>query len=112
MSVHESTTDRVSELHSVLADGERRAVVTYLASNGGAATVSVLVRDLPGRQASEEVDADRIRQLRLLHRHLPKMASAGVVEYDRDGQRVTLTRTGHAVETTMRHMEETVRDLP
>lgn len=112
MSVHDPATERASEIYSTLADAERRAVVTYLATNGGTATVSDLVRELPDQPPPEDgVDAERLRRLRLLHRHLPKMDGADVLEYDRDGRRVTLTRTGRAVETTMHQLEETLRDL-
>lgn len=87
------TTDggHIGVAYSVLADRERRAIVRTLGKSDTSMTVSTLA-DRIGDPRDE-----RPVRVRLYHQHLPKMGDAGVVEYDREDERVSLTPMGHRV---------------
>lgn len=98
--LNESTTiggPNVDRVYAVLADGERRAILGDLAADGGSRSVSTLEEHFGDRE-----DGARSFRIRLTHKHLPKMTAAGIVTYDRDDERVTLTRTGRRAETIRR----------
>lgn len=70
----------------ILADSERRAMLTCLeATADGTATTTELIDCICRRQEDEASDVparDRVA-LHVHHNHLPKLADAGVVEHDR-----------------------------
>ena len=59
-------------------------------------------------QPLPEVDADHVLRvyLSLYHTHVPKLAGSGLASYDQDGDYVTLTETGRALEPTVRRLVE------
>jgi hypothetical protein len=74
----------VSEL---LADEQRRAVLSCLAANDGAVAVEDLARAVAARERGVEesaVDPETVRNRRddLFQQHLPKLTPTGVVAYD------------------------------
>lgn len=78
---------------AALADRERRAVVYFLHEHG-TATVAELADVVTGwvhgaRGVATSDDRERVR-VALHHVHLPRLAAAGLVTYDADGQRVEL----------------------
>ena len=77
------TTTDLDSLFEVLADGHRRRVLDYLDdTDDEVATFSDLVDHVADR-GGEETPADRDRiAVNLHHNHLPKLESAGVLEWD------------------------------
>ena len=57
-----------------------------------------------------EIDPDDVLQvyLSLYHTHVPKLAEAGLVEYDQDGDFVALTDDGRALESVVEDLCEAV----
>lgn len=99
-------SERVDELLSVLADGERRAIIAYLRDDPtGAASLKTLAAVLAHESAT---DQDRAR-IRLHHTHLPTLARTPLLSYE------TKTRTveyhGHpgldSLLETIHHVEAT-----
>lgn len=71
-------TPRIETVFEVLADDERRDVCLYLMRLD---TNAVCVEDLVEILADRDTDRERLA-LDLHHRHLPKLADAGIIEYD------------------------------
>lgn len=70
----------------VLADGRRRTLVRYLAEReGDAASTVELVDHVASREDDAEVDGVAVS---LYGTHLPALADAGIVEYDRRSRTV------------------------
>lgn len=83
-------------LFDCLAAEQRRAAVAALADASGALSVRELasrtVARLDGSEPDAVPEAERDRMLVTLHhRDLPKLADVGIVERDRDGDRVETT---------------------
>ncbi|NHN59074.1 MULTISPECIES: hypothetical protein [Halorussus] len=94
------TTDQTLEL---LADGRRRNAVAALRETDGAATLGELAAATAARLDDVDrpaVPTDRRERVAasLHHSHLPKLADAGVVEYDPGESRVVLTETAAELE--------------
>lgn len=70
----------------LLANGHRRALVAYLLGAQRGLSVEVLV----DRLADDPADERRIAT-RLYHVHLPKLAAAGVIEWDDEREYVEPT---------------------
>lgn len=91
---------------SLLADGQRRRVLAYLSEMQGE---TADVGDLAEHVADE---VDRRRALTALyHVHLPKLADAGVVEYDRRSETVRYTGDP-SVEATLDAVSDADLPLP
>lgn len=84
----------------------RMRTVAALADAGTALSVSDLALELDGADGPDDVDADRLRRLRigLYHRHLPKLAAAGVVDFDPERQSAVI-----AVDPDSEDLEAAVR---
>jgi len=75
--------DRAFEL---LSREHRRRVLYYLMDNEGAASID----DIAEHAAGASDDAADAAAVGLHHTHLPRLADAGVIDYDRDTERVSL----------------------
>ena len=71
--------------------------------------------DLADEVATEErgeplpnIDPDDVLEvyLSLYHTHVPKLAAAGLVEYDQDGDHVALTDAGRTLESPVRSLAD------
>lgn len=91
-------------VHRLLASEERRTVLRYLAGCEGTATVPELARQVTDSTESEAEGGRGDTHLRLHHVDLPKLAEAGVVEYDRDVESVRLTDNGQQLEAVRREI--------
>jgi DNA-binding transcriptional ArsR family regulator len=71
------------ERRNLLSSPARRAVLTVLARNPSTMTLADLASELAatGRNASEDADRHDLEVV-LHHNHLPRLAEAGLVEYD------------------------------
>lgn len=98
----EPQTDRVDALLRILADSERRRILTSLWS---APAESVALEELTQRASDTDRDLEHTR-IRLHHRHLPKLEQAGLVTYDSHANTVeyhgddTLERLLDTLQTT------------
>lgn len=92
------------EILELLRNGRRRAVLDYLGSHGNRATVRELAEHV-GRSeygvARDGLSADQYKRVYtgLRQCHIPRLADAGVVEFDRDGNFVSLGETASQVAT-------------
>lgn len=89
------------ELFSCLASGRRRALVDALASHDDPISDEELARQVAAREkgiSADDLSTEAIQEVyfSLQHVHLPKLASAGVIEYDVDQNEVS---GGSAFET-------------
>lgn len=92
---HDRIPDELSadRVHAVLASAERRQVLVELCR----ADTSVPLHELAGRLAGVDDPADEVLErahVRLYHNHVPRLADAGYVEYDEEGDAVELTNRG------------------
>lgn len=93
LSEHASTVDlEESERHRLLEVDRRRHALFVLADHVGPIDLDELATAVAEREAG--VDADEAEVVAsvattLHHIHLPKMAEAGVVEYDATENRIT-----------------------
>lgn len=75
----------LDRLYRLLADGERRALLAFLLERDEPVPLSEL-------RAHVADDSDERRAgIRLVHSHLPKLAEADLVEYDRESGRAAAT---------------------
>ena len=88
-----ATVPEIDPLLEVLADHRRRAVLRYLRGVRGEVEIATLAEGV--RTADGDPPRDRIA-LRLHHVHLPKLASAGLVDYDRERRCVAFADHGPA----------------
>ncbi|PSP83916.1 hypothetical protein BRC83_06605 [Halobacteriales archaeon QS_1_68_17] len=75
--------DRVDAGLALLADVRRRELVDYLSTAGDG---TIALEEL-AEQIGDDDETDRLRRS-LYHRHLPKLAAHGVVEFDAERQAV------------------------
>lgn len=79
----------------VLADGYRRAVLSYLAAHESKVELGELADHV---RSVDSLDANGNTATTLHHLHLPKLDEVGVVEYDIDQHTVTPTEKIAALE--------------
>ncbi|NHN43160.1 hypothetical protein G9C85_16195 [Halorubellus sp. JP-L1] len=80
-----------SERYRLLADSTRRAVLTVLDDTAAPVALQSLARDAAAARYSSGDPPDEVVEqttVALHHNHLPRLADAGLVEYDRDRKRV------------------------
>lgn len=93
--------ERIDELLDALADEHRRRLVARLArADEDGLTVDEVVRDLA---ADVDLPREHLR-VALLHNHVPKLDSVGLVEIDVATETVTYTG-GPVAETVLRAVE-------
>ncbi|WP_256301027.1 DUF7344 domain-containing protein [Haloarchaeobius salinus] len=94
-------------LLALLSNCRRRQALATLATEDEPLTVEELTERLP---AIDESEADRV-QLELHHNHLPKLARAGLVEYETGSQSATLARSPAEVATDIELAAATLHEL-
>ena len=93
------------EVHDVLRNERRRLTLEELRDNGGSLSVRELSEQVAALETGESPPPRNIRQsvyVSLHQTHLPKLDDLGIVEYDADAKRVTLTDRVREVEAYMR----------
>jgi len=96
-SIDAAESDAVFEC---LAERRRRAIVAAL-RHRGAASLRELADSITGPNGGTE----RV-ELELHHRHLPKLADAGLVEYDPDDRTIVPTEETAAADVVARTVEQ------
>lgn len=99
----------MDEVYRILAHAERRALLGILASGPGELDVHELVERTREWRDTPDLDA-KPYTIRLLHQHLPKMADAGLVAYDPDAGRVSITTDGVQANLVRRHGADVFRE--
>jgi DNA-binding transcriptional ArsR family regulator len=95
----EQTTNKtigdVSAAFDLLRDARRRGVL-YMLKQNGRTTIDELAHRIAAWQSTDgEESADPVAvKTSLVHAHLPKLADAGAVEYDREETVVELADVG------------------
>lgn len=79
-----------TERHRILASEYRRVLLEVLSDRGRPTSLEALGSAVDDRLDPDGTVHDSERELRILlhHKHLPALASAGVVDYDHERQRV------------------------
>lgn len=88
------------QVYAILANERRRRAIEQLSSVGGTVSVNELSTLVAGHETGESPPPTRCREsvyTSLVQTHLPKLADAGVIEYDRDSQTVELSRRARDV---------------
>ena len=88
------------QVYSILANERRRRALEQLGSVGGVVTVHELSELVAGRETGESPPPKRCREsvyTSLVQTHLPKLADAGVITYDRESQTIELSRRARDV---------------
>lgn len=78
-------SDRTSSLFDALANGHRRETVRFLLGRTGAVTISDVADHLSASDGTATAKRSPNIETLLVHWHLPKLAEAGLVAYDREG---------------------------
>ncbi|QLG63374.1 DUF7344 domain-containing protein [Halorarum salinum] len=100
-----TTPEAVSpgEAFDLLASQRRRYVLDCLRERGAPMTLAGLADEVAARERDVSVpdvpaeEGERVH-VSLYHSHVPKLANAGVVEYDRERDTVTLSAAREHVE--------------
>ncbi|KOX97484.1 DUF7344 domain-containing protein [Halorubrum tropicale] len=88
------------QVYTILANERRRRAIEQLRSVGGPVSVNELSTLVAGRETGESPPPKRCREsvyTSLVQTHLPKLADAGVITYDRDSQTIELSRRARDV---------------
>lgn len=90
------------EAYAVLADSDRRIALSYLARSDGPTPVDAVVEAVVREAADRDDEAARERAaVAFHHNHLPRMADAGVVDYDVERQTVATTPAGRRLQSAL-----------
>ncbi|SDR34952.1 DUF7344 domain-containing protein [Natronobacterium texcoconense] len=90
------TPEFLDTIYSVLADTQRRYALQYLLAHSEPVSVHQLANELAELESGTTVGSVSTDQrqeiyLRLKHVHLPLLADTGIVEWDRESERITLS---------------------
>jgi hypothetical protein len=88
------------EIHDILRNWRRRKVIEELRASVGPVALRDLAETLAAAESGQSPPPRNVRKsvYNSLHQtHLPKLAEAGVVEYDTDRKTVTLEQRAHEV---------------
>ncbi|MFC7177441.1 DUF7344 domain-containing protein [Halosegnis marinus] len=99
------TDDSLSQdlVFDLLSSQRRRMVLYYLRRHGGEGTITELADQIAALENDvEPAELTKQQQKRvyvsIYQTHIPKLADAGVVEYDRDSGEVALTRLAREID--------------
>ncbi|WP_227357341.1 DUF7344 domain-containing protein [Haladaptatus salinisoli] len=86
-----TTKGQLTLLFKLLADHRRRVLLQYLRDNEAPMPISALVTALTQRVEQISPDENTDIEITVHHIHLPKLADAGVIEYDQSAQQAAYT---------------------
>jgi hypothetical protein len=81
-----TTKGQLTLLYKLLADHRRRVLLQYLRDTEDPMPISALVTELTQRDEHVSPDESIDTEIAMHHIHLPKLADAGVIEYDQSDQ--------------------------
>lgn len=82
-------------IRAALGDDDRRLLLAVLTEQDGADRLSPLARKIAARTSGP--DREEHLRITLYHNHVPRLESAGLLEYDDDRELVELTARGAAL---------------
>jgi hypothetical protein len=88
---HGTTRGQISQLYTLLADHQRRVLLQCLRNTEASLSTSTLVTELTPSDDRESSERDVEAEIAVHHIHLPKLADAGVIEYDQSAQQAAYT---------------------
>lgn len=106
-------------VYGLLADQRRRCIFACLADQTGSLSRRDLAKDVASLENSapvSEIPDDTVENvsISLVHKDLPKLTEAGIVEYDQDSDVVrpaeTTDRVGDVLSQTLRVMTDPAED--
>lgn len=103
---HGNSDDRsLDVVFDLLADQRRRYTLACLEDHSRTIALADLAEEVAVRENEEpiaEIPKEEIMTIRtsLYHNHVPRLADAGVVEYDSDCDSVRMSETAHATPFT------------
>ena len=86
-----TTKGQISLLYTLLADHQRRVLLQCLRNTEASLSTSTLVTELTQGDGREPSERDVDTEIAVHHIHLPKLADAGVIEYDHSDQQAAYT---------------------
>lgn len=104
-----SSTLAEGEVHDILRNDRRRAVIDFLSEGDGNATIRELSEHIAALESGEDPPPRNVRQsvyVSLHQTHLPKLEGLGVVDYDTDSKDVELQDQATCVEAYMGQTED------
>ena len=111
-TIHQGTMTEgptMDDVYEILAHAERRAILDVLVDGSREHDVHGLAERIRERCDAIGLDAKQYT-IRLIHQHLPKMAEAGLVAYDPDDGRVSITTDGVRANLVRRHGADVFRE--
>jgi hypothetical protein len=84
-----TTKGQLTLLYKLLADHRRRVLLQSLRNTEAPMPISTLVTELTQGDGREPSKRDGETEIAVHHIHLPKLADAGVIEYDQSAQQAT-----------------------
>ena len=105
----EPSTLAEGEIHDILRNDRRRAVIDFLSERDGHATIRELSEHIAALESGEDPPPRNIRQsvyVSLHQTHLPKLEGLSVVDYDTDSKDVELRDQAAYVEAYMGQTED------
>lgn len=100
----ESSSLNEGEIHDILRNDRRRAVIDFLSEHGGHATIRELSEHIATLESGEDPPPRNVRQsvyVSLHQTHLPKLQGLGVVDYDTDSKDIDLRERATRLEAYM-----------
>lgn len=88
--------ESLDRIFGALADERRRDAVAYLVDTQGVVSRGELVAHVADNPGIDDAGLQRLTA-QFHHRHLPKLAAAGLVDYDEDDETVIATETADRV---------------
>lgn len=101
------------EIHDILRNDRRRAVIEFLFEHDRQATIRELSEHIAALESGEDPPPRNIRQsvyVSLHQTHLPKLQGLSVVDYDTDSKDVELRDQAEFVATHMGRIDEGASD--
>jgi hypothetical protein len=86
-----TTKAEISLLYMLLADHQRRVLLQCLRNTEASLSISALVTELTQGDSREPSERDMETAIAVHHIHLPKLADAGIIEYDQSTQQAAYT---------------------
>lgn len=106
MPAEDDTREWLTTVYHVLADPQRQRLIEVLDNEGGTLDIDQLAYRVAG---GDHATADSIR-LSIIHKHLPLLADADLVNVDADPVVATSTSRLETVVDAHRAMQEVVAD--
>lgn len=102
------------EIFEILSSSRRRYLLYHLYQHDGSADLRTLAEETASVEFGSPLTEEQIKRIYIAfyQTHVPKLESAGFVDYDRDNQRVTLNERTAVIGTVLPYESEQQRSWP